>query len=174
MVRAWQYDKTSQPFIYKLYTIECLIFKYSARAMQKHAIGRIRTIWSGPCLSANRIIGYYRMYEWRAKARMILCIWSESVHFARVPFRLTRLNIIPDRKCTVYKINGNGQTLVGMLHLQSREGWREAVNNDYSDEAMTICKHLLFAFCTRFCCFIVAQILILYCVALHSTVSWWT
>ena len=30
---------------------------------------RIRGIWS----SANRIIGYYRMYEWRAKARMLLC-----------------------------------------------------------------------------------------------------
>ena len=33
--------------------------------------------------SSNRIIWYYRMYEWRAKARIILCAcagWSESVH----------------------------------------------------------------------------------------------
>ena len=28
---------------------------------------RIRADWSGPSLSSNRIIGYYRMYEWRAK-----------------------------------------------------------------------------------------------------------
>ena len=37
--------------------------------------------------TANRIIGYYRMYEWRAKTWMILCActgWSESVHFRYV------------------------------------------------------------------------------------------
>ena len=42
-------------------------------------------VWSGPLLSAYRIIGYYRMYEWWAKAQMILyaCAgWSE--HFAHV------------------------------------------------------------------------------------------
>ena len=32
---------------------------------------RIRAVWSGPLLSANRTIGYYRMYDWRTKARMI-------------------------------------------------------------------------------------------------------
>ena len=45
---------------------------------------RIRTVWSGPSLSANRIIGYDRVYELRAKARMILCAGagsSESAHF---------------------------------------------------------------------------------------------
>ena len=31
------------------------------------------TVWSGPSLSTNRIIRYYRMYEWKAKALMILC-----------------------------------------------------------------------------------------------------
>ena len=32
---------------------------------------------SGPLLSAiKRIIGYYRMYEWRAKARAVLCAWA--------------------------------------------------------------------------------------------------
>ena len=31
---------------------------------------RIGAVWSGLSPCANRIIGYYRMYEWRAKARM--------------------------------------------------------------------------------------------------------
>ena len=37
-------------------------------------------VWSAPSLSANRIIGYYIMFEWRAKAQMIFCAfagWSE-------------------------------------------------------------------------------------------------
>ena len=34
---------------------------------------RIRAVWSGPTLSTNRAIGYYRMYERRAKAQTILC-----------------------------------------------------------------------------------------------------
>ena len=33
---------------------------------------RIRAVWSGPSLSAKRIIWNYTMYELRAKARMIL------------------------------------------------------------------------------------------------------
>ena len=40
-----------------------------------------------PSLSANRIIGFRRMYEWRAKARMILLACaglSKSAHFAHV------------------------------------------------------------------------------------------
>ena len=48
---------------------------------------RICAVWSGPSVSANRIIGYYRMYEWRAKARMIFCActgWSEFARFAHV------------------------------------------------------------------------------------------
>ena len=47
----------------------------------------IHTVWPGLLLSANRIIGYYRMYEWRAKAQMILYTyagWSESAHSAHV------------------------------------------------------------------------------------------
>ena len=66
--------------------------------MRKHVFGhmrtakaqislRVRAVWSGPSLSANRFIGYYRMFEWRAKARMTLCAcagWSESVHVAHV------------------------------------------------------------------------------------------
>ena len=34
---------------------------------------RIRAVWSGHSPSANRIIGYYRMYQWRANIRMRLC-----------------------------------------------------------------------------------------------------
>ena len=32
----------------------------------------IRAVWSGPSLSANRIIGYYRMYQSRGKTQKIL------------------------------------------------------------------------------------------------------
>ena len=47
----------------------------------------IRTVWSGPSLSTNTIIGYYRLYEWSPKSWMVLCTfagWSESVHFTYV------------------------------------------------------------------------------------------
>ena len=64
--------------------------------MRKRVPGPMRTagthislcmcaVLPGPSLSANRIIGYYRMYEWRAKARMILSECArlcESAHFA--------------------------------------------------------------------------------------------
>ena len=33
----------------------------------------IRTLWSGTWLYANRTIGHYRMYQWRANAHMWLC-----------------------------------------------------------------------------------------------------
>ena len=35
-----------------------------------YKIARVR---SGPLLSANRIVGLYRMYQWRANARIRLC-----------------------------------------------------------------------------------------------------
>ena len=55
-----------------------------ARAMRKRAFGhlrtaneqislRIRAVWSRPLLSANRIIEYYGMFQWRAHTRMRLC-----------------------------------------------------------------------------------------------------
>ena len=50
---------------------------------------RICAVWSRPSLSAVRIVGYNRMYQWRANARMILCTcagWTESAHFARRHF----------------------------------------------------------------------------------------
>ena len=59
--------------------------------MRKHVFGHMRTAkaqislriragWSGPSLSTNTIIGYYRMYEWRVKSQVIYCAcsrWSE-------------------------------------------------------------------------------------------------
>ena len=60
---------------------EC-VFKHDRTAKTQ-----ICTVWSGPTLSANRIIGYYRMYEWKAKAWMALCSCtrcSESMHFMHV------------------------------------------------------------------------------------------
>ena len=50
---------------------------YLGLALRRHVFGHIRTAkaqislriragWSGPSLSANRIIGYYRIYEWWA------------------------------------------------------------------------------------------------------------
>ena len=48
---------------------------------------RMGEVWSGNSLSTNRIIGYYRMFEWRAKDRMILCACaglSKYVRFAHV------------------------------------------------------------------------------------------
>ena len=48
---------------------------------------RIRAVWSGPSLSTNTIIGYYKMYELRAENQMILwtCAeWSETVYFVYV------------------------------------------------------------------------------------------
>ena len=43
---------------------------------------RFRAVWSGPSLSTNRIIGYYRMYDWRVKTRMILCACIGSVQIS--------------------------------------------------------------------------------------------
>ena len=84
--------------IYKALSISVLEFCYPlGYAMWKRVFGHMltakaqisaatcaSTVWSGPSLSANRIIGCYRMYKWRAKAQMILCIWSESVHYEHV------------------------------------------------------------------------------------------
>ena len=50
--------------------------------------------WRSQILSTNRINGYYRMYEWRAKARTIPCPcagWPESVYFAHFVAWLSQL-----------------------------------------------------------------------------------
>ena len=62
----------------------------------------IYTVWSGPSLSINRIVGYYRMCDWRAKT-LILCAcagWPKSVHSAclKVLCRLMRPRYVSLRK----------------------------------------------------------------------------
>ena len=45
--------------------------------------GPDRAVLSRPSLFASRVLEYYRMYEWRENARMILCTcvgWSDSAH----------------------------------------------------------------------------------------------
>ena len=62
------------------------VFRYMQTAKTQISL-RIRAVWSGPSLSAYRIIGHYRMNQLRAKARMRLqaCAgWILSVHFAHV------------------------------------------------------------------------------------------
>ena len=71
----------------KLYRLVFLMFLGHMRAAKTQINLRIRAILSGHSLSANKIIVYYRMYEWRAKARMILCACAgapESAHFMHV------------------------------------------------------------------------------------------
>ena len=43
-----------------------------AAGLAKRFFGHNRTVWSGPSLSANRIIGHYRLCPWKANARMRL------------------------------------------------------------------------------------------------------
>ena len=55
---------------------------YLGHALRKRVFGHMRTAKARislriRCMSANRIIGYYRMYERRAKARMILYACAE-------------------------------------------------------------------------------------------------
>ena len=62
------------------------VFAYRQTAKAQISL-RAYAVWSGPSLSANRTTGYYRVYERRAKARMLLCAhagWSEFVYFAYV------------------------------------------------------------------------------------------
>ena len=76
---------------------------------------RIRAVWSGPLLSFNRITGYYRMFELRAKARndtlrnrglIWICAFCAC---SKTFFRLTRLILSGmlhewyPTKITVYK-----------------------------------------------------------------------
>ena len=57
------------------------------RTMQAQISMQNRTAWWMQKLSADRIIGYYTMYKWRAKAQTVLwaCTsWSASVHFVHI------------------------------------------------------------------------------------------
>ena len=76
-----------------LQVIKTKCYCYLGRTVQKRVLGRTTNaqkswwaVWSGPSQFANRIIGYYKMYEWRAKAQMVLytCTGcSESEHVRR-------------------------------------------------------------------------------------------
>ena len=43
---------------------------------------RIRVVWSGPLLSANRIIWYYKMFQWRENVWTRFCVWAEWCAFS--------------------------------------------------------------------------------------------
>ena len=58
--------------IYGLRDEKKMIFGHMQTAKAQISL-HICTFWSGPSLSTNRLFGYYRMYEWRAAAGMILC-----------------------------------------------------------------------------------------------------
>ena len=72
--------KTLSPIKWKCAVGSCANSKGSAQTAWMRYLFRAFT-------TADRIMGYYRMYEWRAKARMILCAcawWSESTNFVHV------------------------------------------------------------------------------------------
>ena len=48
---------------------------------------RNRAVRSGSSLSSNRIIGYYKMYEWRAKAQIIFCECADDLNLHVTRFR---------------------------------------------------------------------------------------
>ena len=64
------------------------------RTMWEYVFGHMQTVkgqtsldicddWSEPALSSNRIIGYYRLYEWKTMTMMILYVCarlSDSTH----------------------------------------------------------------------------------------------
>ena len=84
--------KDNYPIIWQNYmghTMQKCVFSHMWTVKAQISL-RINAGWSGPSLSAYRIIEYYRMYEWRGKAQMILwaCAeWSKSVYFVH-PGRL--------------------------------------------------------------------------------------
>ena len=79
-------DGLMRPFVVTTY-IQKILFYMSSLSL-KHSnifIFCIRAVWSGPSLSANRIVGHYRMYQWKAKTYMILCAcagWISKTHLA--------------------------------------------------------------------------------------------
>ena len=81
---------------------------------------RIRAVWSGPLLSANRIIGYNRTFQWRAITRMKLCAcawwfdWAQFAHAQRHFFAwrgpdekasFISLKVSYESKCQIQKRN---------------------------------------------------------------------
>ena len=78
---------------------------------------RIREVWSGPPMFANRIIRFYRMLQWRANARMRFraCAgWYESAHLAHARWHITLDEakiLLPSRHTTLKQRRFNIKTL---------------------------------------------------------------
>ena len=82
-----------QPAMATYFNMVCIMG--NIRGQQRPRSAYASAVWSGPSLSTNRIVGYYRICERRAKAQIVLCTsagWFESVHFAhtRRHFRFAR------------------------------------------------------------------------------------
>ena len=108
--------------------------------MQKHVFRHMRTakaqislrihaVWSGPSLSANRISGYYRMFQCKAYAQMRLyaCAGCEFIHSAYV-----RWNFFAWRVPHVYGIralHGPQGTHVLQCAIPYFEGWAQDYSN---------------------------------------------
>ena len=117
-------------------TSKCFIFSISAnksmfttslrhfgRAMRKRVFGhmriakaqislRIHAVQSGPSLSANRIIGYYLIYKWRAKTRECACAgWSKSADVQRHFLVWRGLLIVYTDKYTYEGVSINNQPI---------------------------------------------------------------
>ena len=102
---------------------------------------RIHAVWSVPSMSAYRIIGYYRIYEWRAKTRMVRCAstgWYESVYFAHARRHffacLGKLISAYDSKCSlgtdIFWIDSELDNSLGEIILVERtdkKSWTEKI-----------------------------------------------
>ena len=115
-----------QVIFYLDHTMRKLVFRHMWTTKAQIRL-RICAVWSGPSLSANRIIRHYTMYEWRAKAQGILCActgWTEFAQFAHVqmhffawygPFALMQTA----KNWTSWSISS--MTIVFTVHL--KEAW---------------------------------------------------
>ena len=123
----------------------------------------IYAVWSGPSLSANRMVRYYRRYECRAKAQMILCAcagWSESSHFVHVQkhflFDMAHIESWAIRKITMQHVNskdpdqtGQMPSLVWAFAVHVHTGLSDS--NQQMTKASTGCSDL--PACLDFWCF---------------------
>ena len=67
----WNQERVSLNGLYR-------VFGYMRTTKAQISL-RIRVVWSGHSVSANRSIEYYRMYQWRANVRMRICACVEWI-----------------------------------------------------------------------------------------------
>ena len=82
-VETWHFDRAMRKRVFR-----------HIRIAKAQISLRIYAGWSGPSLSADRIIGYYRMYESRANVGFVRCAcagWAESAYFAHARRHFIRL-----------------------------------------------------------------------------------